>query len=192
MIYKQIVAKCFLLFAFVTMPIFAFAQQGNVAFLKIAAEERVDPYLLYAVLIVESGMDLNGDRVIAPHPFTIRYGNGVVKRLSSAHDLRTEGERASGEFPHWTIDVGWGQINRKWQARYFEKNSPLDPYDPADNIRIAARVLRDAIASTDDKILGLGRYNTWADEGTARWYGTRVDYLARILRDRAKKDLAGI
>ena len=158
-----------------------------IEFTQIAEEEGVDPYELYAVLIVESGMDADGDKILAPHPFTIRYGKGVVKRLSTKASLRKEVERASSLHPEWTIDVGWGQINRKWQSKYFEEDSPLNPYDPVDNLRIAARVLREAIASTPDKVLGLGRYNTWKDTGTARWYGARVGYLAQILKERAEK-----
>ena len=184
--------KCSFLLMCALVSVQCFAETASVSFMEIAKDEGVDPYELYAVLIVETGTDLDGDTVIAPHPFTIRYGKGVVKRLTSQDDLRLEGERVSGEFPQWTIDVGWGQINRKWQDRYFKEDSPLNPYNPVDNLRIAARVLKEAIASTPDRTLGLGRYNTWNDEGTARWYGARVEYLAKILRDRASKDLAGL
>lgn len=186
------IIRCVFLLMCALLSARSIAEQHSISFMEIAEDEGVDPYVLYAVLIVETGADLDGDTVVTPHPFTIRYGKGVVKRLTSQDELRLEGERVSGQFPHWTIDVGWGQINRKWQDRYFQKDSPLNPYNPVDNLRIAARVLKEAIASTPDKTLGLGRYNTWNDEGTARWYGARVEYLAKVLRDRASKDLAGL
>lgn len=183
---KAIMSQIALLF--VTLPLMAFADTTPASLFEIAAQEGVDPFELYAVLIVETGEDSDGDNVIAPHPYTIRYADGVVKRLSSEEGLRKEAEKAAALHPHWTIDIGWGQINRKWQKKYFQDSSPLNPYNPIDNLRIAARVLREAVDSTPDRILGLGRYNTWNDEGTARWYGTRVDFLATVLKKRAARN----
>lgn len=151
----------------------------------VAKDEGVSPFELWAIQILESGLADPSNIGIRPHPYTLRYGKGVVRRFETAEEYRAAGKKAEAEHPQWTIDVGAGQINRKWQAQYFLESSTLDPYDPEDNLRISAIVLRKAIESTQDRVQGLGRYYSW-DDSSAKWYGSRAAYLADLLQARYK------
>jgi hypothetical protein len=128
------------------------------------------PELLYAVTLVESQRGV-GSGHVAPWPWTLRTPEGG-EWFDSA-DAAAEGlAQARKTWPANRIDVGVGQVNLGWHAERFER--PEDLLDPAVNLNVAAGILADAIASTRDPVIAVGRYHHWRSEKRARAYGERV------------------
>lgn len=130
----------------------------------------IDPALLYALALAESRRTIDVDRV-GPWPWVIRTPTG-----SYWFDSRERAERGLraviAQWPAKAVDVGIGQVNLGWHAERFD--DPMRLLDAEYNLEIAAAILADAIASTRDTVLGVGRYHHWASERRARVYGERV------------------
>ena len=52
---------------------------------------------------------------------------------------------------------------------------------------VGADTLKDAMASTNDKALGIGRYHTWSDNDRARLFGERVLAVHQNLMESTKQ-----
>jgi len=138
--------------------------------LNAAKTEGVDPNLLMAISLIESRRDLAGGRVVA-WPFAVRTPKGAFY----FRDLKTAkvfivGELARGVRPY-QVDVGAFQINLRYGSPYVFRF--LDLLDPRTNARVAAKMLRKAMASTSDLVLGVGRYHSYRTP-VARAYGLRA------------------
>lgn len=142
---------------------------------RAARPHGIDPALLYAVTLVESRRTLAGGR-IAPWPWVLRTPTGGYwfrSRAAAERGLRA----VLARWPAHRVDVGAAQVNLGWHAARYE-----DPYrllDLAYNLEVAARILAEAIDSTPDPVLGIGRYHHWASERRARLYGERVWWAYR-------------
>jgi len=125
----------------------------------------IDPLLLYSIAITESATGV-GKGNIQPHPYVIRTDNGpqFFKNRAAA-----EKELAKVLYRTTNVDIGMMQIN----LFYHPQSNPLDLLDPHYNLTYAAQYLKKTLASTDDPILGVGRYHSWT-ENRANWYGRRV------------------
>lgn len=144
----------------------------------IAAESKLDPLLLYSVALAESSRRVEALKV-APWPWTIRsakYGPRYFDTLEQAREhlkeLLAQGEQ--------NIDVGLMQINLK-----YHKDKIEDPYlllDPERNLALGARLLRQALNSTKDPIMAVGRYHS-NDSVRAYLYGYRVWQIYHRLSD---------
>lgn len=139
-----------------------------------AAADRVglDPLLIYAVAVMESGRKV-GDQVV-PWPWTVRSAAGSEFAASKADAVGLLTADA---------DIGLGQINARWHGGRVASLDEL--LDPRLNIEVTADVLRASIDSAPaDFVLGLGRYHSWEPE-RARWYGREVMRIyGRLLRGR--------
>jgi len=147
------------------------------AWARAAAPYGIDPALLYAVTLVESRRGRPGGR-ISPWPWTLRTPTGgywFESRRAAERGLRAVLER----WPARRVDVGAAQINLGWHADRFE--DPYRLFDLEYNLHVATRILADAIESTDDPVLGIGRYHHWVSERRARRYGDRVWWTYRQL-----------
>lgn len=142
---------------------------------RAARPHGIDPALLYAVTLIESQRTFSGGR-IAPWPWVLRTPTGGYwfrSRAAAERGLRAVLDR----WPARRVDVGAAQINLGWHAARYE-----DPYRLLDleyNLQVAARILVDAINSTGDPVLGIGRYHHWANDSRARRYGERVWWAYR-------------
>ncbi|WP_240342488.1 lytic transglycosylase domain-containing protein [Methylococcus sp. EFPC2] len=151
--------------------------QGT-AWWQIATERGLDPYILYAVALVESAQ-ING-RLATPWPWALnRQGRPIIpsSRLEARgilNDTLRKGIRG--------IDVGLMQVNVRWNGHRVSR--PDDLLDPETNIRVGADVLTEAIDSAPgDLTLGIGRYHTgWRNDADAYRYGRRVLAVAQQLR----------
>jgi hypothetical protein len=124
----------------------------------------LDPLLLYALTVVESGRVEQGR--VTPTPLVIASAQGVVWS-----DDEAAAKAALDLAPHST-DIGIAQVNRRWHGDRVADVGDL--LDPAINLAVAAEILRTAIDSApDDFELGIGRYHNW-NEALARAYGRRV------------------
>lgn len=150
------------------------------AFLKGSIYERVGeakgvkPSLLYSLALVESGRAVGDNRnQVAPWPYVLRaldarYYAESQKDYEIAYELF---EAKYGD----KFDVGPLQVNIYWQVTKAKRlASGKGLLELETNLRIGAQVLREAMASTDDKELGVGRYHTWSDEARSRLFGKRV------------------
>lgn len=137
--------------------------------LDVAQEYGVRPTLLYAIALAESGIErLPG--TVSPWPYTIRTpdsryyadseeeARAVLPGLVAIHGL--------------SVDVGLGQINLYWNGDRVEEHADL--FDPIVNLKTLASVLRDALDSTDDEAVGVGRYHTWKSVEASRQHGLRI------------------
>lgn len=152
----------------------AFTLEGTV-FDRVGKEMNVDPVLLYSVALTESALS-NGGKQIAPNPYTLRTFTTpyYFKEKEQALDKLNQLART-----HKSIDVGLMQINIKYHADKF--NSFDELLDIEQNVRIGAEILKEVMASTSNKIIGIGRYHSYTPE-RADYYGRKVLAVAKQVR----------
>jgi hypothetical protein len=145
---------------------------------KIAEQHRLDPYILYAVALVESAKGTPSNHV-TPWPWAInKSGKSIIpdsqqEAWTILNKTLAEGSR--------NIDVGLMQINLHWHGHRVGKPEQL--LNPVTNIQIGALVLADAIQSAPhDLVLGIGRYHSWQNTEAAVSYGRRVLAVANQIR----------
>ena len=135
---------------------------------EVGKVESIDPALLYSISLVESAKNA-GNRNIAPHKYAIRTPKGAIFPKSYEEAVNTLNYQLKIYKPKM-IDVGLMQIN----GQHFGKvNSPEELLDPRINIKVASRILKKAMDSTSNKLIGIGRYHSFT-EWRARAYGARV------------------
>jgi hypothetical protein len=144
---------------------------------RIAEKHALDPYLLYAVALIESGSGSGG--LIAPTAWAIRSEGGPIYHSTKADALRHLNRLV--KMGHLSVDVGMMQINYRWHLREIKSLESL--LSPDENINLGATILAASMASAPgDPILGVGRYHAWSNELQAHSYGSRVLRLAHRLR----------
>lgn len=162
-------------------PVVAF-DLSNTPYHVVGTEKGLDPLLLYSVSLAESAFGSSEKGQIGPHAWTIR-GNQAHYAASKEEAERTLRQYLDSGFNG--VDVGLMQINVKWNGS--RVSSPYELLDPMTNVRVAADVLNEAIASSpDDLILGIGRYHHWTEEARARNYGERVLAIYQNLKNLIK------
>ena len=138
----------------------------NSIFEKVALEEGVDPLLLYSIALTESAMSA-GKGNIKPYPYVFRSNATGAKYFDSRMDAERELRKLLAVTNN--VDIGMMQIN----LHYHPQKNPLLLLDPTKNLEVAVGYLKKTLASTEDPILGVGRYHSWTKE-LAYWYGQRV------------------
>jgi hypothetical protein len=137
----------------------------------------VDPYLLYAIALVESGR-VWADGLVYPSPYAV-YAPGSAKafRTKAAAEklLRQYLDRGDEG-----VNLGMMQVNLYWHKDKVKR--PEDLLDIEMNVLVGARILSQAISSSRDPALGIGRYSTWKSQA-AREYGARILQVAENLRN---------
>lgn len=140
------------------------------AWARAAGPHGLDPALLYAIALVESRRTVGPNR-IGPWPWVIGTPTGGY--WFNSRERAEKGLRAVlAKWPAKRVDVGIAQVNVGWHRERFD--DPMKLLDLEFNLKIAAGILADAIDSTRDTVLGVGRYHHWASEPRSRAYGERV------------------
>jgi soluble lytic murein transglycosylase-like protein len=147
---------------------------------SVGQEYGIDPHLLYSIALIES-MSLWSDGKVRPWRWALNVDgkpyypktreealNIILKNISSASN----------------IDVGAMQVSIRYHKDKIQ--CPLDLLDIENNIRVGAQILRIAMDSTDDPIIGIGRYHSWSNS-KAKEYGRKVFLLADMLK--AKEEI---
>ena len=150
----------------------------NTLWWRIAKLHALDPYILYAVALIESAQN-NDSSTVAPWPWALnKSGQAIIpKSQEEAHTILKK-SIAEG---HQSIDVGLMQINLYWHGHKVE--SPEQLLNPVTNMKIGAGLLAEAIQSSPDNLaLGIGRYHSWQNVQSAVKYGQRVLALADQIR----------
>lgn len=139
---------------------------------------QLDPLLLYAVALCESGH--GGSHGVRPWAWTLRSSRGSVY----AKD-RAEAEQVLSTWLKdglLNVDIGLAQINLRWHGHRIRR--PADLLDPATNLSVSAEILRDAMASAPDNLtLGVARYHSWLDREKGEHYARRVLRVYQQLSD---------
>ena len=136
---------------------------------EVAQKHDLRPTLLYSLAIAESGIERQ-EGTISPWPWVIRAPD-----TRGYYDTKAEALKALKWFQSRygeMIDIGMGQVNIRWNGHRVDRPEQL--MDPKTNLEVMAQILSEAIDSTDNPELGIGRYYTWSDESRAKRYGKRV------------------
>ena len=150
----------------------------NTLWWQVANRHQLDPYVLYAVALIESAKGSTKNQV-TPWPWALnKSGKSIIP--TSQQEARTlltktltEGNR--------NIDVGLMQINVHWHGHRVDKPEQL--LNPVTNLQIGAWVLAEAIRSVpNDLVLGIGRYHNWQNLSAAVAYGRKVLAVAAQIR----------
>lgn len=143
---------------------------------KQAAEKHgVDPVLLYSVALFESGRHDDKNKV-GPWPYALHFNQANVSIYAlSAKEARFVLANVTTD----NVDIGLGQVNYKsWKHLV---RCPEDLLDPKINLTVASQVLAEAMKSTPDPELRVGRYHSWT-EWRARAYGRKVLVIYHSLK----------
>lgn len=146
------------------MDAHAFSLAGSI-FEKVGKKVEVDPLLLYAVALTESAL-YAGSGNIAPYPYVIRSDEGP-KFFDEFEAAEKELKRVLQRTHN--VDVGLMQIN----LRHHPQPHPTHLLNPEANLEYGAKYLKKTMASTEDPVVGVGRYHSYT-ERLANWYGRRV------------------
>ena len=134
---------------------------------QIGKASGVDPLLLYSVALVESKA-LYPDGKVAPTPWLFRVDDHLVR--GERHDVQLAMAAAS-QFGSAVQDVGIMQVY--YPMHRDAVRDPLTLLNPRTNITVAAKILRDGMRQTRDRVLGVGYYHSHTPT-LARDYGTAV------------------
>jgi len=151
---------------------------------QAAKTHGVDPVLLYSVALFESGRQ--GGKKVGPWPFALHFNQANI----SIYALSAK--EAQFVLAHVTtdnVDIGLGQVNYKSHKDKVQR--PEDLLDPKINLTVASKILAEALNSTPDPELGVGRYHSWT-EWRARAYGRKVLTIFRALKVFVEKQEAAL
>lgn len=151
---------------------------------RIAKLHELDPYILYAVALVESAKNGNdkhhgNTNTVTPWPWALnKSGQAFIPESEQEAHALLKKSIAEG---HRSIDVGLMQINLHWHGN--KVNAPEQLLNPVTNLQIGAGLLAEAIQSSPDNlVLGIGRYHSWQNIHAAEQYGRRVLAVADQIR----------
>ncbi|WP_445368191.1 transglycosylase SLT domain-containing protein [Methylomonas sp. BW4-1] len=150
----------------------------NTLWAQVAKRHQLDPYVLYAVALVESRKD-DAQNQSKPWPWAINHaGKAIIPKskqeaVNALNQLLESGERS--------VDVGMMQVNLRWHGHRVAK--PENLLDPRTNLDVGASLLAEAMQSApENRALGVGRYYSWKNRQAAIEYGQKVIALAEQLR----------
>lgn len=140
-----------------------------------AYEFGLDPYLLYAVALVESRKYSEGE--IAPYPLAVAAGGRTYYPPDRDDAIRIVRK-------HWitgdNVAIGLMQISVKDHGSHVYDVATL--FDPLENLRFGAGVLVEGLQTDHPEMaVRIGKYNAWRREDVARAYGLRVLEVCRRL-----------
>lgn len=146
----------------------------------IAVENNVDVYDLYAIALIESRRVWT-DGQVRPWLYTLMI-QGKEKESVFLSDRKVATDLLGKLLVNGVnnVDVCAMQINLKTHSWRVE--NPSDLFKLPTCIATGADILREALSSTTDRELGLGRYHHWRNEKITRSYGRKVIALAQSLK----------
>lgn len=131
---------------------------SNTIFEKVGKESSIDPKLLYAIALVESGSAVS-KLSTSPTLYALRADKAFY-----ASDYNVAKKKLSellNDNQH--VDIGMMQVNTRYHSDKVLHVEQL--LDPLTNLRVAAQIININLRSTSNFKLGIGRYHSW---GTTR------------------------
>lgn len=132
---------------------------------RVSKETGVDSLLLYSIAVAESSTGV-GNGNIAPTSLVIRTPEGA--QFFPTIEAAKAGLKAALAITD-LIDVGIMQIN----LHHHPQKDPYSLFDTYTNVSYGAKYLKAMMATTNDRIIGVGRYHN-RDPDLALWYGSYV------------------
>lgn len=150
----------------------------NTLWWQVARHHKIDPYLLYAVALVESAKNRDLNK-ISPWPWALnKAGQSIIPGSKQEAAMILKQVIFDGN-KH--VDIGLMQINLHWHGNRVEKPEHL--LNPVTNLNIGAALLAEAIHSSPDNLaLGVGHYHSWQNHQAAVLYGQKVLAVADQIR----------
>jgi soluble lytic murein transglycosylase-like protein len=144
----------------------------------VAKNHQLDPYVLYAVALIESAKS-SDFKAVTPWPLAInKSGKAIIPATKQEAQNILNKSLAEG---NRQIDIGMMQINLRWHGHRVDKPEHL--LNPVTNLEIGAQILSEAIQSVPNNlVLGIGRYHSWQNVPAAVEYGKKVIALAEQIR----------
>ncbi|MEO5831179.1 MAG: lytic transglycosylase domain-containing protein [Rhodanobacter sp.] len=140
----------------------------------------IDPLLLYSVALVES-KSLYPDGRIAPTPWLFRVDDHLVRGDRQHVQLQMA---AASQFGSAVQDVGIMQVY--YPMHRDAVRDPLILLDPRTNITVGAKILREGMRRTHDRVMGVGYYHS-RTPSLAKGYGTAVLTVYERLKTEHRK-----
>lgn len=160
------------------LPLSCAAGEDDVFSRAASAHDNVSPALLYAVASQESRRPI-GRGLAAPWPWTLNSSLHGPQYFATRQDAEEALLELLSLDPTPNVDIGLLQVSWRWHGHRVDE--PIDLLDPLVSAQVGAAILSEARQSTEEVLLGVGRYHHWADPWTARRYGAEVLSLQRRL-----------
>lgn len=161
----------------------------NTVFERAGNKHHIDPVLLYAVALAESGYsrDVSSGK-IAPHPYAIRSDHAIYPATLEEAKIRMEEELLYSD----NLDLGMMQINTRWHRNLF--NSYEELLDPETNADLGAGILSRLLADTRyrEMEVKIGHYHSFSDEKAIRSYGRYVMQIYRNLKNLSADQISSL
>lgn len=161
----------------------------NTVFERVANKYQLEPTLLYAVALAESGYasDLKSKQ-ISPHPYAIRSDHALYPNSLDEAKIKLEEELLYSD----NIDLGMMQINTKWHRDRFHNYEDL--FNIETNLEIGAQILSTVLADQryPELEVRLGHYHSFTDPKAIRSYGRYVMQIYHNLKSLSSKQISSI
>ena len=154
---------------------------------EVGNKHQLDPYLLYAVALIESSKINKGKAT--PWPLALNHrGQSMYPDSAEVAMFHIKQRIAQGDR---SIDIGLMQINLRWHGHRVQRIEDL--LDPAINLNLGAEIMAASMASApSDLMLGIGRYHSWNDRASAIRYGQKVVSLSNRLKTTALSEMENL
>ena len=161
----------------------------NTVFERVANKYQLEPTLLYAVALAESGYasDLKSKQ-ISPHPYAIRSDHALYPNTLEDAKIKLEEELLYSD----NLDLGMMQINTKWHRDRFHNYEDL--FNIETNLEIGAKILSTVLADQryPELEVRLGHYHSFTDPKAIRSYGRYVMQIYHNLKSLSSKQISSI
>lgn len=149
------------------------AELENSVFGQAGRKHSIDPYLIYAVALVESAYAGKVEKgFVSPHLYAVRSGKGASypsNKTEASSVLRSHINEAKSLKE---VDVCLMQVNLGWNGHRVSNYENL--FDLEVCVDAGAAILKENLQSTNDLYEAIGRYNTWANRDAANKYAIKV------------------
>lgn len=145
------------------------------AYHEIAIDTGIPSSVLYGVALAESGLKLKTGR-IRPWPWTLNVA-GVPRRYATRQACY-KGLRFYLSHGVTSIDIGVMQVN--WRYHRKKLVNPWRALDPVFNVRVGARILKDAYRKTKVWNKAIGRYHSPGQK--SRQKKRAANYARRVMQ----------
>lgn len=159
----------------------AFDLEGT-AWADVACGEGIDPLMLYAVALTESGRPAERGQ-IEPWPWALNVEGDPIFAAS-----REEATRLLAAHSDKSVDVGLLQVNIRWHGHRVDRLESL--LDPKTNLSVGAAILKEALASASgDLTAGIGRYHSARPKRAKAYARTVLALYRHLLHQQSERNL---
>lgn len=139
-----------------------------------ARQHDLDPWLLFAISLEETGRYDQARGAITPWPYTTHRNGVVIKHESKEEAINLINAWEAAGIKNY--DVGPFQINRRWHAERFLKIEHM--FDVSISAKYVGELLQSAILKSNGNVLeGVGLLRSWRGGVEAQNYSERIKII---------------